>query len=57
MMIMHCQSFETTFTTDRACSTELKELIIVAPVGANTVLILTGNCCEEMAHLHLFPYW
>ena len=50
------RSLETTFTTDRACSTELEEIIVVVLGGAkNLVTIPTENHCEEMVHPHLSP--
>ena len=46
---------ETTFTTEKNCSTDLEEVVIVAlGEGKNLVSALTGKYCEEMAHLHLF---
>lgn len=56
LSVFATKSLETTFTTDRACSTELEEIIKVVLGGAkNPVTVLTENCCEEIVHPHLFP--
>ena len=56
LSVFATKSLETTFTTDRACITELEEIIKVVLGGAeNRVTVLTENCCEDMVHPHLFP--
>ena len=50
------QSLEITFTTDTPCSTDLEEVVTVAPSdGKNPVSVLTHTYCEKMSHPHLFP--
>ena len=56
LAVFATKSLETTFTTDRACSTELEEIIVVVLGGAkNPVTVHTRNYHEEMLHPHLSP--
>ena len=49
------QSLYSTFTTETPYSTDLEEVIAVAPGEVkNPVLVLTDTCCEKMAHPHPF---
>ena len=56
LAVFATKSLETTFTTDRACSTELEQIIVVVLGGTkNPVTVRTRNYREEMVHPHLSP--
>ena len=56
LAVFATKSLETTFTTDRACSTELEQITVVVLGGTKTpVTVRTRNYREEMVHPHLSP--